>query len=91
MSPGAEFDVSAMMLTQNWQSDYEQLCRFDVLGLSDTAEHDQKAVYKEFREQLPRSPDGWYETAALDGELSTSSPLIWKEVLTSDDPPGSPE
>ena len=62
MSPGAEFDVSPMMLTQTSQSDYEQLCRLDVLGLSDTAEHDQGGVYKEFREQLQRSPDGWYET-----------------------------
>lgn len=57
-SPGAEFDVSPMMLTQTSQSDYEQLCRLDVLGLSNAAEHDQGEVYKEFREQLQRSPDG---------------------------------
>lgn len=51
-----------MMLTQTSHSNYEELCRLDVLGLSDTAEHDQGEVYKEFREQLQRSRDGWYET-----------------------------
>jgi hypothetical protein len=56
------FDVSPMMLTPTSQSDYEQLCQLDVLGLSDTAEHDHGSVYKEFREQLQRSPEGWYET-----------------------------
>jgi hypothetical protein len=52
MSPGAEFNVLPMMLSPTSQSDYEQLCQLDVLGLSDTAEYDQGEVYKEFREQL---------------------------------------
>ena len=51
-----------MMLTQTSQSDYEALCRLDVLGLKDRNEHDQSAVYDEFKEQLTRSPEGWYET-----------------------------
>ena len=51
-----------MLLTQTSQKHYEDLCRLDVLGLSDTAEHDQSMVYSEFKEQLTRSPSGWYET-----------------------------
>jgi hypothetical protein len=34
----------------------------DVLGLADNPEHDQHEVYAEFREQLTRSEEGWYET-----------------------------
>jgi hypothetical protein len=63
MSPGQEFDHNNMMLTQTSQSDHEELCRLDVLGLSDTAEHDQSEVYREFKEQLQRSPEGWYTTS----------------------------
>ena len=51
-----------MLLTQTSQSDYEELCRLDVLGLADTPEHDQSMVHAEFKEQLQRSPEGWYET-----------------------------
>ena len=35
----------------------------DVLGREDTPEHDQRAVYTEFREQLVQHPEGWYETS----------------------------
>ena len=62
MSSGKEFDRNNMMLSQTSQSDYKELCRLDVLGLADSAEHDQGEVYKEFREQLQRSPEGWYIT-----------------------------
>ena len=62
MSPGTEFDHNTMLLTQTSQSDYEDLCRLDVLGLADTTEHDQGVVHTEFKEQLQRSPEGWYET-----------------------------
>ena len=54
MSPDAELDETTMLITQTAQSDYEELCRLDVLGLSDSMEHD-------FKEQLHRSPNGWYE------------------------------
>ena len=62
MSPGQEFDHNRMMLTQTSQTDYEELCRLDVLGLADSSEHDQQAVYSEFKEQLVRNKEGWYET-----------------------------
>ena len=62
MSPGKEFDRKRMLLTQTNQLDFERLCRLDVLGLEDAPEHDQQIVYNEFKEQLTRSPQGWYET-----------------------------
>ena len=62
MSSGKEFDKNIMLFTQTSQSDYEDLCKLDVLGLRDVADHDQAMVYEEFKEQLTRSQEGWYET-----------------------------
>lgn len=62
MSPGKEVDLSNMFLTQTTAADYEQLCKLDVLGLRDTPGGDQADVYEEFKEQLTRGPEGWYET-----------------------------
>jgi hypothetical protein len=62
IAKGGGIDYTALLLTQTNQSDYEQLCRLDVLGLEDRPEHDQGSVYAEFREQLVRSKEGWYET-----------------------------
>ena len=58
IAKGNEIDYAALLLTQTNQSDYEQLCRLDVLGLEDRPEHDQASVYAEFREQLVRSEEG---------------------------------
>ena len=65
MSQGTEIDHTNMLLTQTSHVDYEELCRMDVLGLEDTPEQDQRAVYAELREQLVRHPQGWYETSLL--------------------------
>ena len=62
MSPGNEVDISNMLLTQTAAADYEHLCKLDVLGIPDTAIIDQADVYEEFKEQLTRSVEGWYET-----------------------------
>ncbi|XP_028413536.1 uncharacterized protein LOC114536372 [Dendronephthya gigantea] len=62
MSPGEEFDKNTMLMTQTSQTDYEELCRLDVLGLADVPTHDQGTVYSEFKEQLTRDPAGWYVT-----------------------------
>ena len=62
MSPGKEFDKNIMLFAQTSQSDYEELCKLDVLGLRDTADQDQTVVFEEFKERLTRSPEGWYET-----------------------------
>ena len=45
MSPGVELERSTMLLTQNSQSDFDRLCRLDVLGLEDSIESDQNLVY----------------------------------------------
>ena len=62
MSPGTDFDKNIMLFTQTSQSNYEELCRLDVLGLRDMPDHDQSMVFDEFKERLTRSPEGWYET-----------------------------
>ena len=36
-----------------------------VLGLEDGPDVDQNLVCEEFKEQLVRSPEGWYETGLL--------------------------
>ena len=63
MSPSAETDVNSMFLTQTSTTDYEMLCRLDVLGLEDTPTGNQNLVHAEFREQLQSSPEGCYEAA----------------------------
>jgi hypothetical protein len=62
MSPGVEFDKNTMLLTETSQADFENLCRLDVLGLADSSENDQDAVYDDFKENLMRNQAGWYET-----------------------------
>ena len=62
MSPGEEPDLNAMFLTQTSVTDYEHLRRLDVLGLEDSTPGDQAVVHMEFKEQLRRSEEGWYET-----------------------------
>lgn len=62
MSPGKEVNLSEMFITQTAAADLENLCRLDVLGLEDSPTGDQDTIYKEFQEQLVRSPEGWYET-----------------------------
>jgi hypothetical protein len=54
-----------MLLTQTTPSDYENLCRLDILGLKDHPTGDQSNVYQEFKEQLVRTPDDWYKTGLL--------------------------
>ena len=63
ISPGKEVDLSPMFLTQTSTVDYDNLCRLDVLGLADCATGDQDEVYSEFKEQLRRDEEGWYETS----------------------------
>ena len=62
MSPGSEFDHNKTLLTQTTRSNYDELCRLDILGLKDTTENSQVDVYLEFKEQLVRDEQGWYET-----------------------------
>ena len=77
MSRGDEVDLSKVFQTQTSVADYEGLCRLDVLGLEDSPTGDQNIVYEEFREQLKRSPDGWYKTG-LPWKGNHPPPQIWK-------------
>ena len=62
MSPGKDQEFSLGCLAVNATTDYDNLCALDVLGLAD-ATGDENDVYAEFREQLTRSKEGWYETS----------------------------
>ena len=62
MSPGKVGEHESMMLTRSTIEDYSQLYALDVLGLEDKPDGDQSTVYDEFKEQLVRSKEGWYET-----------------------------
>ena len=62
MSLGTEQDLISMYLTQTSSGDYEQLCRLDVLGLEDQLTGNPAAICEEFKKQLIRSDEGWYET-----------------------------
>ena len=62
MSPGADQDLSPAYLAVNSRPDYEKLCSLDVLGLADSPTGAQGDVHEEFKEQLVRSSEGWYET-----------------------------
>ena len=62
MSPGADQDISPGYLAVSSTTNYDNLCALDVLGLADTT-GDQGDVLGEFKEQLTRSEEGWYETA----------------------------
>ena len=65
MSPGKETDLSNIYLTKTVIDDYDRLTRLDVLGIEDRATGDQDSVYSDFKEQLRRSNEGWYETGLL--------------------------
>jgi hypothetical protein len=75
MSPGVEFDKITMLLTQTSQTDFENLCRLDVLGLADSSENDQDAVYDDFEENISRQPatnDNGEETTFTKQKLETN-------------------
>ena len=44
---------------------YEQLCKLHVLGLQDTENEIDDLVYHQFKNQLRRDKDGYYETGLL--------------------------
>ena len=65
ISSGKEVDLTRMFMTQTSSLEYETLCRLDVLGIEDIANGDQDEVYSQFKEQLKRDEEGWYETGLL--------------------------
>ena len=71
MSPGKEAEINKLMSTKTSIDDYVNLCRLDVLSLTDIA-RDDIAVLQDFKDQLRRSKEGWWKTA-----------LKWKDNSTS--------
>ena len=63
MSPGQGNVQTSLMMANNTQEDYMQMCNLDVLGLEDKPGGDQLAVYQDFKDQLVQRPDGRYETS----------------------------
>ena len=57
-----ERNQTKLVLTQASRVEYKDLCRLDVCGLRDPAIGDQEQVYNEFKAQLHRSSEGWYQT-----------------------------
>ena len=62
MSPGEDGVGTLGCLAVNSTTDYDNLSALDVLGLADNAGKETN-VLGEFKEQLVRSDEGWYETA----------------------------
>ena len=63
MSPGKEsVDVVTMLLAQTSQTDYEELCRLDVLSLEDRSIDSQSVFNGEFKEQLTRMSTPWAQS-----------------------------
>ena len=71
MSPAQEFDHNVMLLTQTKRSDYEDLCRLDVLELRDSVEHEQGVVFDEFKEKLRRPQELVRSSTTLERKSST--------------------
>ena len=65
ISPGAEVNLANLYLTRSTSEDYDRLCRLDVLGIEHSPAGDQQSVYEDFKDQLSRSEEGWYETGLL--------------------------
>ena len=66
ISPGLESEsLSNMLLTTNSTCDHDQLYRLDVLGIEDQPSGDQEFVYKEYKDQPQRHPEGFYETSLI--------------------------
>ena len=74
ISAGKEVDLTLMFMTQTSSLEYETLCRLDVLGIADSASGDQDEVHSEFKEQLKRDEEGWYETGLLHVEREPPIP-----------------
>ena len=65
ISPGVEIDLGNLYVTTSTVTDYDRLCSLDVLGIEDSPASDPNTVYEDFKDQLMRSKDRWYETGLL--------------------------
>ena len=61
MSPAHELEYRKFLFVRSSGSeDYEKLCSLDVLDLDSRSE--QNLVHQQVKDQLKRSPEGWYQT-----------------------------
>ena len=63
MSHGHDADLSNMFFAKSSSADLERLCSLDVLGLK--GEEYSEPVHTEFRDQLERNEEGWYQTGVI--------------------------
>ena len=77
MSPGKEpLDLTNVLLSQTSHVDYEELCRLDVFGLSDTPSSDQSSLYAESKEHLVLHEEGLFRDWFT---LPRKSPFVTKQ------------
>ena len=77
---GEEIEIEKLFFTKSSIVDCEKLCSLNVLGLKYSDDGKQNSVFEEFKDQLERKPEGFYEKG-----------LIWKSdktELTSTKPGG---
>ena len=65
ISPGEEIEIEKSFFAKSSIVDYEKLCSLDVLGLKDSDDGNQSSTFEEFKDQLERKPEGFYETGLL--------------------------
>ena len=64
ISLGHELEHRKLLFARSSTSeDYERLCSLDILGLESKAE--QNPVHQEFKDQLEKSPEGWYQIGVI--------------------------
>ena len=75
MSPGRESVSKNALLTRTKEAEFERLWSLDVLGLEERGE--ENTVHQVFKEQLERSPEGWYEIGLI---WETGSRITYQRI-----------
>ena len=65
MSPGEDIESERFFFAKSSIVDYEKLCSLDVLGLKVSDDENQSSIFEEFKDQLERKPEGFYETGLM--------------------------
>ena len=65
ISAGAEINTTVMFFAKSSLLDYKKLCNLDVLGLEASKDISDGLVYSDFKEQLTKTEQGYYETGLL--------------------------
>ena len=65
MSPGEDIESEKFFFVISSIVDYEKLCSLDALGLKGSDDENQSSIFEEFKDQLERKPEGFYETGLM--------------------------